>query len=77
MTPGYTLHTTDTQPIETMGKWVKYKLFGSERYGTAFANEINWIRNGEKAPSEAGRIFEYKVINEQSTQNTPTRTRRV
>lgn len=62
MTPGYTLHTGTKQPKNTDGKVVKYRLFNSDRFGVAKANELNWLTEGPRSPSEAGRIFEYQVI---------------
>jgi hypothetical protein len=62
MTPGYTLHVGNEQPHETIGKCVKYRFFESERFGVFIADEINWNTEGEDAPSEHGRIFEYQVI---------------
>lgn len=61
MTPGYTLHTGDEQPRETINKKVRYRLFNSDRYGAHWANLINWSVNGPSAP-KIGRIFEYQVI---------------
>ena len=62
MTPGYTLHTGNKQPTDTHGKIIRYRLFNSERFGIAKADDIVWLTEGPKAPSESGRIFEYQVI---------------
>jgi hypothetical protein len=62
MTPGFTLHTTNHQPPETIGKQVIYRLFESERKGFATANDMNWFIDGPKSPSESARVIEYKVV---------------
>ena len=62
MTPGFTLHTTNHQPAETIGKWVTYRLFNSERCGLGRADDMNWLIDGPKSPSESGRVMEYRVV---------------
>ena len=63
MTPGFTLHTQNSQPRETFWKNVVVRLFDSDRFVTFNADLMNWKIEGKGAPSDHGRIIEYRVIN--------------